>query len=129
MNVWDALELTPVARIAHEMIASFFPSDPPQFYTVPFSLHDKTQTCVWLEASDFKHIESYSVPRVGMSPSAEEATIGLVEGNPVGTAIMDRRPEALADIKAAVATNLATELGDHPLRGLLRALVFSSRRS
>jgi ubiquinone/menaquinone biosynthesis C-methylase UbiE len=128
LNVWDALEHNPVARIAHETIASFFPSDPPQFYTVPFSLHDKAQTCGWLEAAGFKDIESHSVPSVGMSPSAEDAAIGLVEGNPVAIAIMDRRPEALTDIKAAVATNLATVLGDHPLRCTLRALVFSSRR-
>jgi len=54
--------------------------------------------------------------------------LGQSKGNPVAIAIMDRRPEALADIKAAVATNLATELGDRPLRCPLRALVFSSRR-
>jgi len=31
LNVWDALEHNPVARIAHETMASFFLSDPPQF--------------------------------------------------------------------------------------------------
>lgn len=128
LNVWEALEHNPVARITHETIASFFPSDPPQFYTVPFSLHDKTKVCAWLEAAGFEDIEAHSVTRIGMSPSAAEAAIGLIEGNPVYTAIMDRRPEALTDIKAAVITNLAAQLGDHPLRCHLRALVFSTRR-
>ena len=128
LNVWEALEHNPVARITHETIASFFPSDPPQFYTVPFSLHDKTKVCAWLEAAGFEDIEAHSVTRIGMSPSAAEAAIGLIEGNPVYSAIMDRRPEALTDIKAAVITNLAAQLGDHPLRCHLRALVFSTRR-
>ena len=65
---------------------------------------------------------------MGESPSAAEAATGLVEGNPVYGAIMERRPEALPDIKAAVARNLAAELGDHPVRCRLRAHVFTARR-
>jgi len=41
---------------------------------------------------------------------------------------MERRPSALADIKAAVATNLAAALGDHPLRCPLHSVFFSARR-
>ncbi len=128
LNVWDALEHNLFARITHETIASFFPSDPPQFYTVPFSLHDTAPVRAWLEAAGFEGIESHSVTKVGISPSTAEAAIGLVEGNPVRVAIIDRRPEALAGIKAAVITNLAAQLGDHPLRCHLRASIFSARR-
>ena len=39
-NVWDAIEHTPITRITHETVAEFFPTDPPQFYRVPFSLHE-----------------------------------------------------------------------------------------
>jgi ubiquinone/menaquinone biosynthesis C-methylase UbiE len=129
LNTWDALEHNPVARITHETIASFFPSEPPQFYTVPFSLHDKARVCAWLEAAGFHHIETHSAPGTGISPSAAEAVIGLIEGNPVYTAIMDRRPEALTEIKAALIKNLTAQFGDHPLRCNLRALVFSTQRS
>ena len=65
---------------------------------------------------------------MGTSPSAADAATGLVEGNPVIGAIMERRPDALPDIKAAVARNVAAELGDHPVRSPLRALVFTARR-
>ena len=34
----DRLGDNPAPRITHETVATFFPSDPPQFYTVPFSL-------------------------------------------------------------------------------------------
>ena len=54
--------------------------------------------------------------KVGTSPSARDAATGLVEGNPVIGAIMARRPDALPEIRAAVARNIAAELGDHPVR-------------
>jgi hypothetical protein len=41
---------------------------------------------------------------------------------------MERRPAALADIKAAVAKNVADALGDRPLRCPLRTIFFSARR-
>ena len=119
---------TPIARITHETIATFFPADPPQFYTVPFSLHDVAAMRRLLEAAGFAEIHSESVETVGESPTAEDAARGLVEGNPVVGAIMERRPEALAEIKAAVARNIAAELGDRPVRCRLRAHVFTARR-
>jgi ubiquinone/menaquinone biosynthesis C-methylase UbiE len=107
-NVWDQMARNPIARITHETAASFFPSDPPMFYTVPFSLHDLEKT--------------------GTSPSAADAATGLIDGNPIGGQIMERRPEALGEVKRAVAARIAAELGDSPVRAPLRALVFTARR-
>ena len=70
-----------------------------------------------------------SVETVGESPTAEDAARGLVEGNPVIGTIMERRPEALPEIRAAVARNIAAELGDHPVRCPLRAHVFTGRQA
>lgn len=127
-NVWDALDQNAVARITHETVASFFPSDAPQFYTVPFSLSDTAQVSAWLTAAGFNDVEVTSVTQVGTSPSASEAAVGLIDGNPIGAAIAQRRAEALPEIKDAVARNLAAELGDWPLRCALRAFVFSARK-
>ena len=127
-NVWDSLARNAVARITHETVAAFFPSDPPQFYTVPFSLHDTTKVSAWLGAAGFDDVAPMSVAQVGTSPSAADAAIGLIEGNPIGTAIAARRADALPEVKAALARNLAAELGDRPLRCGLRAFVFSARK-
>ena len=35
-SVWDAHLYNPFGRLMHEVVGSFFPSDPPQFYKVPF---------------------------------------------------------------------------------------------
>jgi ubiquinone/menaquinone biosynthesis C-methylase UbiE len=127
-SVWDRIERNPIARITHETVARFFEKDPPQFYTTPFSLHDPEPTLRLLRDAGFSDVQWLHVEKVGTSPSAAEATIGLVEGNPIYAAIMERRPDALEDIKKAVAAALAKELGDKPVRCPERALVFSARR-
>ena len=126
--MWDKIEHNAVARISHDTIRTFFPDDPPQFYQTPFNLQDTGMVRSLLEAAAFVDVEEVSVEKVGQSPSAADAAIGLVEGNPVLGTIMERRPAALPDIKAAVARNIAAELGDHPVRSPLRAHVFTARR-
>jgi ubiquinone/menaquinone biosynthesis C-methylase UbiE len=127
-NAWGPLADNPAPRIAHETVATFFPSDPPQFYTVPFSCHDPAEICRWLADAGFTDVTWTSLPKTGSSPSAAEAAIGLIEGNPIGPAIVERRADAVAEIERAVAARIAVEVGDHPVRVPLRAVVFSARR-
>lgn len=39
-SVWGAIEQNDLAHIAHTTISTFFDHDPPNFYEVPFCLHD-----------------------------------------------------------------------------------------
>lgn len=127
-NVWDAIVHNPVARIAHETVAAFFPADPPSFYKVPFSLHDPEPVVALLGQAGFVEIAWTRLEKSGASPSSADAATGLIEGNPILGAIMERRPEALGEIKQAVAAAIASELGDRPVTVPLRAIVFSARR-
>jgi ubiquinone/menaquinone biosynthesis C-methylase UbiE len=128
LSVWDALEDNPVPLITHETVAGFFPNDPPQFYRIPFSLHDVTVVRGLLTSAGFQDVRAEHVEGAGVSPSAADAARGLIEGNPIYQAIMERRPSALAEIEAAVAEKIAAALGDRPLRCPLRAIFFSGRR-
>jgi ubiquinone/menaquinone biosynthesis C-methylase UbiE len=127
-NVWDAMDRNSFARITHETVGKFFPTDPPMFYTVPFSLHDPEPIKKMLVEAGFGQIEVTHLAKQGSSPSAAEATIGLIEGNPILGAIMERRPAALDEIKRATAVAVAAELGDRPVRVPLNAIVFQARR-
>ena len=127
-NVWDAIDRNPIPRITHETVAGFFPTDPPQFYTVPFGFHDPEAIRKLLAQAGFGRIEWAYVDKAGTSPAAADAATGLIEGNPILGAIMDRRPEALPEIKKAVTARVAAQLGDRPVRFGMRALVFSARR-
>ena len=127
-NVFDAMAWNPIQRITHETVATFFPADPPAFYTVPFSLHDPEPIRALLEAAGFGQIAWTHLAKTGTSPSAAEAATGLIDGNPILDVIIGRRPDALGEIKRAVAARIAAELGDSPVRAPLRALVFTARR-
>ena len=127
-NVWDILAKNPAARIAHETAARFFPADPPNFYCVPYGLHDPAPVRQWLGEAGFTRIEVSHVAGHGSSPSAAEAAIGLIEGNPIAAAIVQRRADALEEVKQATAAAVAAELGDPPVRIPLHAVVFSARR-
>ncbi len=127
-NVWDSLAHNPAPRIAHETVARFFPADPPTFYSVPFSYHDPEVIETLLRGVGFGDIAVERVAREGANPSAADAATGLIEGNPIYGEIMQRKPEALGEIKAAVAAALARELGEGPLRAPLHAFVATARR-
>ncbi|HEY7648114.1 MAG TPA: class I SAM-dependent methyltransferase [Methylomirabilota bacterium] len=129
VSVWGRVEDNPVQRITHETVATFFPSNPPQFYTIPFLLHDPEVVHRLLAGADFVDARWERRDRTGQSPSAEETATGLIDGNPIYLDIMARRPAALNDIKAALARNLAAAFGDRPRRCPMRAYFFSARRS
>ena len=57
-NVWDAIDRNPAARTAHETISSFFESDPPTFYELPFNMHDVGLVRELLQKAGFKSIDS-----------------------------------------------------------------------
>ena len=128
VSVWDSLAANPVPRITHETVVTFFPKDPPSFYTVPFSLHDTGVVSGLIGDAGFTDTRWERVDKTGVSPSAADAALGVIDGSPIYLAIMERGPDALPELRAAIAKNLAAALGDRPLRAPLRALFHSARR-
>jgi ubiquinone/menaquinone biosynthesis C-methylase UbiE len=127
-SVWDSIEHNDLARVAHETIASFFERDPPNFYEIPFSFHDPPAVRALLGGAGFRDVELTHVELPCVSPSAREAAIGLVEGNPVIGAIKERARATPAEIAEAVAAQLAARYGERPVRCGMRAVVCSAAR-
>lgn len=125
-NVWDSLEHNSFGCIAHETIGSFFPSDPPNFYHVPFGCHDRDMLRRVLVAHDFSQVNLEELTLEVRSPSAKSFAVGLVRGNPVSIAIQDRGV-ALDPIVEAVEAALMRVGGDHPFRSTMRALVVTAQ--
>lgn len=127
-NVWGSMEENPFARTMHETVASFFQSDPPDFYQVPFGYHDPGTIRSTLERAGFERIEVTEVEKELSAPSAEHAAIGFVRGNPILLAIQERGTAEPDAIVAAVAKAQARSFGDRPLRFRSRVRVISARR-
>jgi ubiquinone/menaquinone biosynthesis C-methylase UbiE len=127
-SVWDSIKHNDLARVAHETIASFFERDPPDFYEVPFSLHDRDALRTQLEGAGFRDVNLETVSLPCVSPSAAEAARGLIEGNPVAAAIRERAEASPAEIERAVARALAARFGDAPVRCRMRAVICAAVR-
>jgi ubiquinone/menaquinone biosynthesis C-methylase UbiE len=128
-NVWDSLERNPIPRIAHETITSYFSDDPPQFYKVPFSMHEEESTRELVAGAGFSDITVIPLRFTTEAPSARHAAIGLVRGNPVLAAIEERATVGADEVIEAVAAALARELGDRPMRAPMSAYVVSGRKT
>jgi ubiquinone/menaquinone biosynthesis C-methylase UbiE len=126
--VWDAHRYNPFGRIAHEVAGSFFPSDPPQFYRVPFSYHHIDPIKESLMDAGFTDIE-ISVLRLEKEiPDAALFAQGIVYGNPLIDQIRVRggvNPDRVVD---AVTQALRAEFGPDPGRMPLQAIIFSASK-
>jgi ubiquinone/menaquinone biosynthesis C-methylase UbiE len=127
-SVWDAIEQNDLAHVAHTTIAKFFEHDPPNFYEVPFCLHDPVAINSLLSAAGFREVKLSTLALPCVSPSAADAAKGLIEGNPVIIAINERAPSDVSKIISAVAEAVAARCGDVPVQARMRALIYTARR-
>jgi SAM-dependent methyltransferase len=127
LNVWDSREHNAPARIANEVIAEFFPNDPPGFWNIPYGFHDVNELRRITSAAGFTDIEIITVPIEGSSPSAKDAAEGLVRGTPIANTIAERAPKKFDEIVKRTTECLAAEYGNSPLRIPLQAHIMIAR--
>ena len=127
-NVWDSFDANPFAEIAHATIGSFFKSDPPKFYEIPFSLYDSELVRELLQGAGFERIESFVEPKRCYANSAKEFATGLVRGNPVAAEATERGVDP-EDLIIAVAKRIAERFGDAPVDTTMRAIVWQATKS
>ena len=127
-NTWDKIENNGVIDLGNQIICSYFPENPPSFYRVPFSMSQPDQIESLLVAAGFRNVKVDAVEKEGMSPSAKEAAIGIVEGNPIYGHIVSKDPKLVDIIRAAVEKKIADEYGERPLKSPLKAWVFEATK-
>ena len=126
-NVWDAMEHNELGQLTHQTIASYFDKDPPTFYEIPFGYHDQDEIKRVLKEAGFQEIKTEVVTKVGAANRAEDASTGLVKGNPVAVAIAERDLSLLPVITKAVAQAIAGRFGETDIRAPMRAIVVEAR--
>jgi len=128
-NVWDSVERNRYVEVSDAVVGSFFPSNPPPFFQVPFGYHDPAVLRSAMEGARFAKVSVEQVVLEGTSPTALDAARGLVEGCPLIVQIQERGVSDPGPIVTAVAAKLAEEYGDAPLRCKLAAVWISGTRS
>ena len=127
LNTWHDLRHNDFCHVAHTTEMTFFENDPPKFYEIPFSLHDRQQLHGWLEEAGFRNVHVRAVDLPSVSPSAADAAKGLVQGTPLAVAIRERNADINA-ITDAVAAALRRTFRDNPVRGRMCALICEAAR-
>lgn len=125
-NVWGSVRDNPYWHTAVATILSFFDSDPPSFYQVPYGFHDEAVIHALLSAAGFGEIVMERVTLKAESESARAFATGIVKGNPGSLAIAQRGLDA-EEIVEAVTVALTKAGGARPFRSTMQALVVSAR--
>jgi ubiquinone/menaquinone biosynthesis C-methylase UbiE len=126
-NVWDAHRYNPFGRITHETVSGFFPSDPPQFYTVPFSYSLIDPIKEVLLDTGFADIGVAVIRLEKVIPDVVAFARAAVHGNPLAEQIRARGgdPDKVVE---ALTEAFRKEFGTGPSRMPLQAIMFSASK-
>ena len=127
-NIWDSHRHNPFGRIAHEVAGSFFPADPPQFYSVPFSCHQIDPIKESLIEAGFTDINAAVVRLEKEVPDPAILARGLVYGSPIIDQVRARGGVEPKQIVDAIVQEYRREFGTDPGRMPLQAIVFSAKK-
>jgi ubiquinone/menaquinone biosynthesis C-methylase UbiE len=128
LSVWDSIDRNPPGAIIHTALAEVFPEDPPDFYTVPFSMCDVNELRALAAAAGFRNVRIETLTLEGWSPSAAEAARGLVGGNPVINTMRERAPELIETVEARTRERLSERFGTGDIRVPVRGHVLTASR-
>jgi hypothetical protein len=128
LSVWDSLDRNPPGAIIHTALAEVFPEDPPDFYRLPFSMCDVNALRALAADAGFRNVKIETLSLEGRSPSASDAAIGLVGGNPVINAIRERAPELVSTVEKRTRERLAERFGAAQIEVPLRAHLLTASK-
>jgi hypothetical protein len=84
-SVWDSHQHNPIGRVITEILAGFFPHDPPQFYQVPFGYHRSDPIKDFLDAAGFADLRIAVLSLRKTVPDVATYARALVLRNPLST--------------------------------------------
>lgn len=126
-NVWDSHSHNPFGRIAHEVIGRFFPGDPPQFQSVPFSYRFEAAKDSLIDAA-FADINAVVLRLEKDVPDPAILARGLVCGSPIIDQVRARGSVEPEQIIAAIVQEYRREFGTGRWRMPLQATVISATK-
>ncbi|GAA4414038.1 methyltransferase domain-containing protein [Nibrella viscosa] len=110
-NTWDKLAYNQTSDLTNQVVAQFFPDSPPNFFNIPFSMHDQHQIRSWLENAGFQDISVELIAKQSVGESPEAIARGLLLGTPLYPIIQERRPDLLPRIIEAASKAIGERFG------------------
>jgi ubiquinone/menaquinone biosynthesis C-methylase UbiE len=122
-NTWNRVETNEAIHEGRMIIESYFEDNPPIFYNVPFSMYNEKGIIELVSERGFKNVKTALVKKEGVCPSAADLAKGMVEGNPVYLAIIERNPSLVNVIEEHIRNVISKKFGDRPVKSPLEAWV------
>lgn len=124
---WNHVGANPAAQATQGVVQKFFPVDPPAFYTIPFAYHESVLIREEVLTAGFDRVQIELLEPEGHAHTASDAAMGLLEGSPIHTAIVDRDPNMLPAMRTELEARLTTHFGRVDLRVPLSAWAVEAR--
>lgn len=126
-SIWDSHRYNPFGRIVHEVVGSYFPSDPPQFMSVPFSYQFDAIKGSVIETG-FIDVNAAVIRLAKEIPDAANFARGMVYGSPVIDQVRVRGGVDAEQIVHALVREFHREFGNDPGQTPLQAIMFSVKK-
>ena len=126
-SIWDSHRHNPIGRIAHEVIGSFFPADPPQFQSIPFAYRFEPIKESLIEAG-FASISATILRSQKEIADFGMLARGLVYGSPIIDQVKQRGGADAERIVDAIVRNYRDAFGDEPAMISRQAIVLSANK-
>ncbi|MBS1668338.1 MAG: methyltransferase domain-containing protein [Bacteroidetes bacterium] len=127
-STWDSLANNHLFDMANNIVSGYFPETPPIFYHIPFSLFDTKELDALVRSAGFSDIKIELLKKEAVSPSAKDAAIGMVEGNPMQRFILEKNPSLFDTIRNDVEKQIGSQFGDRPLKASMQAWIVEANK-
>ena len=122
-TTWDKLEHNAASYISRTIAKEYLEEPLPESYNLATSMSDEAAIRQLLQDAKFSKISIEKVEQFSVSPTAKEATFGLVEGGLIYKDIKKRNPAWIDEIKIRVENELAEKFGAAPMIAPMSAVI------
>ena len=127
-STWDSLENNPSFFLANELVTAYFPVEPPRFFHLPFSVYGEETLSALARDAGFSPVRVTLVVKTGISPSADDAATGMLDGSPIYPQILARGAGLMPVIRKGLAEGLGRVFGDAPLSSRMQAWMVEAKK-
>jgi ubiquinone/menaquinone biosynthesis C-methylase UbiE len=122
-NTWDEVKHNALSSLTNDVLQETFSDDPPSFLEKgPFSFYRKEEIKQLLQDAGFDRIHIEIVPMVSVSPSADDAVNGILDGTPLSPYLKERSEKAV-DVRRRLKKRLEEQYGEKDLSLPMQAIV------
>ncbi|NII28413.1 class I SAM-dependent methyltransferase [Pseudoflavitalea sp. X16] len=122
-TTWDSLEHNAASYTSRSIAKEYLEEPLPESYNLAASMSDEAAIRQLLQDARFSKIAIEKVKHFSVSPTAKEATYGLVEGGLIYKEIKKRNPAWIDEIKIRVEKELAEKFGAAPMSAPMSAVI------